>query len=242
MSRSILITGASSDVGRAIALELACANTSLALHYRHNGCIIEELQQALAARGCASLAMSYDLTQPEQAQAMVEETAAKFGRIDAVVNVVGPFQYRDITETSPKEWQETIDLNLHTCFNVTHHAAPHLRKARGHIVNFAFAGVENLKAWPMSAAYCAAKAGVAVLTKSWAAALAPQGVRVNAICPGLVEEGAATEAERQAMAGQIPQGRPVRPQEVATTVKWLLTGSPESMTGGLIAVSGGWEY
>ena len=86
------------------------------------------------------------------------------------------------------------------------------------------------------------KAGVAVLTKYWATALASKGVRVNAVCPGLVEEGAATEAERKHMAGQIPLGRPVRPQEIAATVRWLVTESPESMTGSLIAVSGAWEY
>jgi 3-oxoacyl-[acyl-carrier protein] reductase len=159
-----------------------------------------------------------------------------------VVNVVGPFQYQAITETSPEEWQETIALNLHTCFNLTHYALPYLCESKGHIVNFAFAGVENIKAWPMSAAYCAAKTGIAVLTKSWATALAAKGVRVNAICPGLVEEGTATEAERKAMAEQIPLGRPVRPQEVAATVKWLLTDSPASMTGSLLAVSGAWEY
>jgi 3-oxoacyl-[acyl-carrier protein] reductase len=242
MAKSVLITGASADIGHSIALELAQADFALALHYRHNARAVAALQQTLSAQGCANLAMRYDLTRPDQAKAKVEETVGAFGRLDAVVNVVGPFHYRDITETTPEEWQETIALNLHTCFNVTHHAQPYLCEAKGHIVNFAFAGVENLKAWPQSAAYCAAKAGVAVLTKSWAAALAPQGVRVNALCPGLVEEGAATEAERKAMAEQIPLGRPVRPQEVAATVKWLLTGSPASMTGSLIAVSGAWEY
>ena len=242
MARSILITGASSEIGRSIALELASGGASMALHCNQNPQAITELQPLLTARGCASHVMRYDLTRPDQAKSMIDEVIGVFDRLDVLVNVVGPFHYRDITEMTPDEWQEAIALNLHTCFNVTHHAEPYLCESRGHIVNFAFAGVENIKAWTQSAAYCAAKAGVAVLTKSWAAALAPKGVRVNAICPGLVEEGAATEAERKRMAEQIPLGRPVRPQEIAATVKWLVTESPESMTGSLIAVSGAWEY
>ena len=242
MARSILITGASSEIGRSIALELASGGASLALHYRENQRAITEIQECFAARGCASHAMRYDLTRGAEAKAMIEEVVGEFGRLDVLVNVVGPFLYRGITEMTPEEWQETIALNLHTCFNVTHFAQPHLCESRGHIVNFAFSGVENIKAWAMSAAYCSAKTGIAVLTKSLAAALAPKGVRVNALCPGLVEETEATAAERKSMAEQIPLGRPVRPEEIAATVRWLVTESPESMTGSLIAVSGAWEY
>ncbi len=242
MAKSILITGASSDVGRAIALELAGEGAKIALHYHKNQSVIAGLQQKLADKGCMSLALSHDLTKPDEARDMAEQTVGEFGRLDVLVNVVGPFFYRELDQTTPEEWQEIIALNLHTCFNAAYYAEPYLCKTKGDIINFAFSGVENIKAWPMSAAYCAAKAGVAILTKSQATALAPKGVRVNAICPGLVEEGIATEAERKSMADQIPLGRPVRPEEVAKTVRWLVMESPESMTGSLIAVSGAWEY
>lgn len=241
-SRSILIVGASSGVGQSIARALARPGVSLGLHGHRNVRALAELEKSLAARGCRILVLPYDLSRTEQAQAAIESAVGAFGRLDVVANVVGPFDYRSVAETSPQAWRETIDLNLHTCFDVIYYAVPHLRKTRGHIVNFAFAGVENLKAWPMSAAYCAAKAGVAVLTKSWAAALAPEGVRVNALCPGLVEEGDASEAERRRMAEQIPLGRPVRPEEIAEAFRWLIEASPASMTGSLTTVSGGWEY
>jgi NAD(P)-dependent dehydrogenase (short-subunit alcohol dehydrogenase family) len=242
MAKTILITGASSGIGCAVALALAREDAAFALHYHHGAETVAELRQALSEQGCASFGLAYDLTRPEEAKAMVEEAIGKLGRLDVLVNVVGPFFQGAINEITPTQWQEAIALNLHTCFNTSHYAQPHLCAARGQIVNFAFAGVENLKAWTLSPAYCAAKAGVVVLTKSWAAVLAAQGVRVNALCPGLVEEGEATEAERQRMAEQVPLGRPVRPEEVAATVRWLVEDSPKSLTGSLIAVSGGWEY
>ena len=94
----------------------------------------------------------------------------------------------------------------------------------------------------MSTGYCAAKTGVVVLTKSLATSLAPFKVRVNAICPGLVEEEEISVEERQTLASQIPLGRPIYPDEIGKTVNWLVFDSPETMTGSLITVSGGWEY
>lgn len=94
----------------------------------------------------------------------------------------------------------------------------------------------------MSTGYCATKAGAVVLTKSQATALAPFKIRVNAICPGLVEEGEISVEERQTMANQIPVGRPIHPDEIGKTVNWLVFDSPETVTGFLVTVSGGWEY
>jgi len=83
------------------------------------------------------------------------------------VNTIGPFYYRDILEVTPQEWSEVIDLNLHITFNVTYFAREQICASRGHIVNFAFSGVENLKAWRMSTGYCAAKAGIVILQNRW---------------------------------------------------------------------------
>ncbi len=242
MDKRILITGASSDIGHSIALKLGRRNATLGLHYHHNGQAIAALQEQLAEHSCISHRLPYDLTQADNARKMVDEFIDRFGRLDALINVVGPFDYRDLNDVTVDSWHTVIALNLHTCFHVVHFATPYLCQTRGHIINFAFSGAEHIRAWPMSTAYCAAKAGVAVLTKSLAVALAPKRVRVNAVCPGLVEEGATTTVERQSMAAQIPLGRPVRPEEIASTVGWLVYESCESLTGSFIAVSGAWEY
>lgn len=242
MIKNALITGASSGVGKSIALELGRYCSSLALHYHRNLGEAKSIQETLSSKNCRCKLFCYDLTDSEKAKMMVSRAADELGGLDALINVIGPFSYSEIGDVTCQEWEKTIALNLHTCYHVTRHALPHLIHSRGHIVNFAFSGVEDLKAWPMSTAYCVSKAGIVILTKSLAASLAPKGVRVNAICPGLVEEEAATEAERIEMSRQIPWGRPVRPHEIAETVRWLLLESPESVTGSLIPVAGAWEY
>ncbi len=94
----------------------------------------------------------------------------------------------------------------------------------------------------MSTGCCAAKAGIVILTKSLADSLAPSGVRINAICPGLIEVDATTEKERQEMANQIPFGRHGRPGEMAEVVRWLGIESSPYLTGAIIPVACAWEY
>ena len=193
-------------------------------------------------KGITNRLFQCDLTDPEQAKRLIHDTLEHFGAIDALINIVGPYVHKDILEVAPQEWMADIDLNLHTCFYTCHYALDALRQSQGQIVNFAFSGVENNKAWPMSTAYCAAKTGVVALSKSLAVALAPEKVRVNVICLGLVDDEDIAMEERHQMARQIPYGRPVQPDEIGQTVNWLIWDSPETMTGALLSVSGGWEY
>lgn len=240
--KTILITGSNSDIGIAVAKALIEHPVKLALHYHSNQAKADSLKNLLDEKNISHKLFKADLTQSSSAEMLIMETLKEFGNLDVLINVVGLFVYKNILEISPQEWQQDIHSNLSTCFNTSHYALEALQKSQGHIINFAFSGIENIKAWPMSTSYCAAKTGVAVLTKSLATALAPFKVRVNAICPGLVEEGQISAEERQIMADQIPYGRPIRPDEIGKTVKWLVFESPEVMTGSLITVSGGWEY
>lgn len=242
MIKTLLITGATSCVGMAVAKALAEQPVQLALQYHANSAKADELKHWLDDRGIANHWYRCDLTQPEQAGQLIGEVLQRYGRIDALINVVGPYVYKDILEVTPLDWLDDINLNLNSCFHTSHYALAALQESRGQIINFAFSGVENNKAWPMSAGYCAAKTGVVTLSKSLAVALAPQGVRVNVICPGLVDDEEINAEERQQMASQIPWGRPVQAEEIGRTVNWLIRHSPESMTGSLLTVSGGWEY
>ncbi len=240
--KTILITGSNSNIGIAVAKALIEHPVKLALQYYSNQAKADSLKNWLNEKNISNMLFKTDLTQPSSAEILIQETLHGFGSLDVLINVVGPFVYKNILEISPREWQQDIHSNLSTCFNASHYALEALQKSHGHIINCAFSGVEHILARPMSTGYCAAKTGVAVLTKSLATALAPFKVRVNAICPGLVEEGQISAEERQIMADQIPYGRPIRPDEIGKTVKWLIFDSPEAMTGSLITVSGGWEY
>lgn len=240
--KTILITGSNSAVGIAIAEALSEHRVKLALHYYSQQDKAEKLKASLDVNTIDSKLFQADLTRPEQAERLLAETLQHFGSIDVLINVVGPFVHKDILTVSPDDWLADINLNLNTCFHTTHYALDALCHSQGQIINFAFSGVENLKAWPMSTGYCAAKTGVVALSKSLAVALAPHKVRVNTICPGLVEDDEIGAEERQQMDEQIPYGRPVQPNEIGKTVNWLIWDSPEAMTGSILTVSGGWEY
>lgn len=241
-TKTALITGASSDIGQAVTASLAASGFNIAAHYHKNLEVAQIIEDVAKKSGVDVGLFCYDLNQPRQAKEMVDAVVRQFNCIDVLVNTIGPFYYRDILEVTPEEWSESINMNLHIPFNVTYFAREQICASRGHIINFAFSGVENLKAWRMSTGYCTAKAGIVILTKSFAVSLASFGVRVNAICPGLIEIGTTTEQERQEMADQIPLGRPGRPEEIADVVRWLVIESPSYLTGALISVAGAWEY
>lgn len=237
-TKTALITGASSGIGQAVATSLAAYGFNIAAHYHSNLTAVQAVENKARECGVQAGLFCYDLAQPGQAKEMVDAVVKQFSSIDVLVNTIGPFYFGDILKVTPEEWSEAINMNLHITFNVTYFAREHICASKGHIINFAFAGAENLKALRMLAAYGAAKAGIVVLTKSLAASLASSGVRVNAICPGLIEAVFATEEE---IARRVPLGRLGRPDEVAEVVKWLVTESPAYLTGALIAVAGAWE-
>jgi len=240
--KTLLITGSTSAIGIAVSKALAERDARMVLHYHANQEKADALSAWLSAKGCVHGFYRTDLTRPENAKTLIDYALEHFGRLDGLINVVGPFVYKNILDVTPEDWLADIDMNLNSCFHTCHYALDALRNSRGQIVNFAFAGVENIKPWPMSTGYCAAKTGVAALTKSLAAALAQDKVRVNAICPGLIDDENINAEERRGMAEQIPYGRPVMPDEIGKTATWLIYDSPEMMTGSLLTVAGGWEY
>lgn len=237
-TKTALITGASSGIGQAVAISLAASGFNIAAHYHSNLAAVQVVEKEAQKCGVQVGLFCYNLAQPRQAKEMVDAVVNQFSSIDVLVNTIGPFSFGDILKVTPEEWSEAINMNLHITFNVTYFAREHICASRGHIINFAFAGAENLKPLRVLTAYGAAKAGIIILTKSLAASLASSGVRVNAICPGLIDVVFATE---QDLARRVPLGRLGRPDEVAKVVKWLVTESPAYLTSATIAVAGGWE-
>jgi NAD(P)-dependent dehydrogenase (short-subunit alcohol dehydrogenase family) len=235
--KRVIVTGASSDVGVALVEELLHAECEVYGQYYANKAKLDKFNGIENFR-----AVPKDFCSVTQVEDFIKEIIKKDHRIDIIVNTIGPLFHKDIKDMTPEEWRSQMHFNCDLAFYLFHFAKPHLIESKGHMVNFAFAGAQILSSRTHTTPYCSAKAGIVVLTKSLAAALAPFSVRVNAISPGLVDILPIQSEARKEMAKDIPWGRPARPEEVAMVLKWLLFSSPDYLTGALIPVAGAWEY
>jgi NAD(P)-dependent dehydrogenase (short-subunit alcohol dehydrogenase family) len=190
------------------------------------------------------LALRCDVSKPEQVQASVDAVAKKFGRIDALVNNAGVAVFKPIGETSFEEFRHVLGTNLDGAFLCSQACVPHMKKSGGGaIVNTA--SVAGLVGAPKMAAYAASKHAVLGLTKSAAVEYGRKNIRVNAVCPGVIQTAMydrAVQADPQVAAAieQLhPVGRIGRPEEVAAVVLWLCSDASSFVTGLAHTVDGG---
>ncbi|MFZ5662754.1 MAG: pteridine reductase [Pseudomonadota bacterium] len=233
-----LVTGAARRIGAAIARRLHAAGYDLALHCRRSR---EELAQLAGelerARPGSVLTLRADLAEFDRLPELVAHTLGRFGRLDALVNNASAFYPTPLGTTTPAQWDELFASNARAPFFLAQAAAPHLRAARGAIVNLTDLYAE--RPLRQHTVYCMAKAALAMLTRSLAVELAPE-VRVNAVAPGAIlwpEDEGNTEAQK-AMLARTPLGRTGTPEEVAEAVRWLLQDAHYS-TGQTLLLDGG---
>ena len=233
----VLLLGATGGIGSDLARRLAARGARLVLGARD-----ADRLDALAAE-TGGLAVALDATDPNAVKAAAERAVAEFGRLDGAANLVGSILLKPGHLTSPEEFEQTLQLNLYTAFNLVRAAAKAMYGTGGSIVLMSSAaagvGLANHEA------IAAAKAGVEGLARSAAATYAPRGIRVNAVAAGLVRTPLAarllaTEAAEAASAAMHPLGRVGEPSDVAEAVDWLLDGGRSSwVTGQTIRVDGG---
>jgi pteridine reductase len=236
----VLITGGARRIGRAIATALHAAGARVILHCHHSRVEAEALAAEFdAARPSSAAVVSADLLDATGLPGMIEIAASIFGRLDGLVNNASSFHATPLGTIGTREWEDLVGTNLRAPLLLSQAAAPHLRKARGAIVNIVDIHAER----PLRdfAVYTVAKGGLAALTRSLAIELAPE-VRVNGVAPGAIlwpEDGKHfAAAERERIEAQTPLGRIGNPADVAGAVKYLLLDAP-FVTGQILAVDGG---
>lgn len=233
-----LITGAARRIGAAIARRLHADGYALALHYRHSQAEMDALLAELnGVRAGSAISLQADLAAFDRLPELVAKAVGHFGRLDALVNNASGFYPTPIGTATPAQWDDLFASNARAPFFLSQAAAPHLRAARGGIVNLADIHAE--KPLANHAIYGMAKAALLMLTKSLAKDLAPE-VRVNAIAPGAIlwPDHHGDPAAQAAMLARTPLPRLGSPDEIAAVTAWLLADAGY-VTGQTIHVDGG---
>jgi len=181
----------------------------------------------------------------KEVQNVIEETIKKFGKLDILINNAGIFpRIKQLHEISETEWNEVLDVNLSGQFRFTKFAIPYLQKTSGTIVNVSSdAGLKAYEGFNADA-YSATKAALVVLTKCWALEYSKYKIRVNCVCPGVVDTDMTkpflkTEKDREFMDNDHPIGRIGTPEEVAKSILFLVSSDSAWTTGAVLAVDGG---
>jgi len=241
-----LITGGGTGIGRACALAFAREGAKIAVAGRRRE-PLEAVLREIEGAGSKALALTCDVTQTASVAAALSQSEQHFGRLDTIVNNAGAVVVATAEHTSDEDWQKVIAANLTGTFLVSRAALPLLRKAGGgSIVNIG--SVLGLVARKERAAYCAAKAGVSGLTRAMAVDHAKDRIRVNCICPTIVEtelgmqsirQAPNAEAEIQRRIAEIPIGRMGTPEDVALMAVYLASDEASWVTGASFPLDGG---
>lgn len=232
-----LVTGSADRLGRAIAIGLARAGARIAVHHHSSSKLARSTADEIRSLGVEVDVFRADLTDVDQIATLFDSIDARFGRLDILINNAAIFERSDVGDIRPEDWDRVLDLNLRAAFFCSQHAVRLMRAGDqpARIINIA--DVAALEPWPGYVHYCVSKAGLVMLTRALARALAPD-VLVNAVAPGTVlPPQGISEAARKKLSGMTALGRLGTPEDVVRAVRFLVESN--YVTGETIVVDGG---
>lgn len=241
-----LITGSSRGIGRAIALELALMGADIVVHYLRKKSAAATVVEAVEKLGVRAIAVKANLAETAQITALFDRIGATFGRCDIFVGNAASGTPRDILDVTDKHWDWTMDVNARSILQCVRLAVPYMEQAGwGRIINITSPG--STRVLPHYGAIGLSKAVVDALTRYLAVDLAPKGIIVNAVSPGLVDTDAVTafpvdlQAVIEYATGRTPAGRLVNPEDIAHVVAFLCSDEAKMIVGQTITVDGGYS-
>ncbi len=241
-----LVTGASSGIGRASALALARQGATVVVAARRLD-RLTDLAKEIVSLGREALPVPMDVTKKETIAAAINKTVEMYGKLDILLNNAGVAEFASFFEMTEEQWDKTIDTNLKGYFLVAQAAAREMAKHKwGRIVNIASIASGGVGVgFPSIAHYCASKGGVVALTEAMAVELAPMGILVNCIGPGVIETEM-TQAllkdpkQAEGLLSRAPLKRAGKPEEIAAAVVYLTSEEASYTTGTTLYIDGGW--
>jgi NAD(P)-dependent dehydrogenase (short-subunit alcohol dehydrogenase family) len=230
-----LVTGAGKRIGRSVALRLASEGADVVVNYRSSKGEADEVVTQIAGMGRRAMAVQADVAKRADVSVLFAAVEKEFGRLDLLVNNAGMFFAAKFEELTEEQWDRILDANLKSQFLCSQAAAPMLRRSgHGRIINFASLG--GLLAWPAYTHYCVSKAGVIMLTRCLALALAPE-ITVNAIAPGTISFAGDAPGLAEDFIRRAPLHRTGTAKDIEDAVVFLAQSA--FVTGQVIVVDGG---
>lgn len=241
MSKTVIITGASGGIGSAATILFAEKGWNVVMNYYRSGEAAKLLASSLASRGYSVFPIYADVSDRSHVERMIYEAERRYGKIDALVNNAGISQQKLFTDITDSDFQKMLDVNLKGPFLCSQCVLPvMIHQKSGKIVNVS--SVWGVTGGSCEVHYSASKAGLIGMTKALAKEVAPSGIQVNCVAPGIIEtpmNNNLTPDELSAFVDEIPLGRMGEASEVAELIYFLCSESSDYITGQVISQDGG---
>ena len=236
--KTAIVTGAAKGIGRAIAVTLATSGYYIIINYLSDKNGAEETLKQVKAAGSDGEVYGFDVRDGKKTETVIDDIAARLGRIDILVNNAGIIKDGLFMMMEPENWQAVVDTSLNGFYNMTRPVIEKMvRERRGVIVSLSSAS--SLLPNRGQANYSAAKAGLNAASRVVASEVARLGIRVNVVAPGLIETDMIAKAPKEHIKTLIPMARIGKPEEVAKVVAFLCSDDASYVTGQILSVNGG---